>query len=240
MKKLLIFWMIAVMLLATSCNDNQPSTQQIAISKVANYAQNGNQAPTIQDYIHAGVGGVNADNIDAINAFIVGLVYEDVDTVEEIQAIINRLGLSIEENSTIGNIIDNIEENKTTDNETPTSPDTNETNTSEPLVDESKPTLEENTNETNTTEVSPDTNTTEVSPEANETNTSGSEVSTSPESNTTEVSPDTNETNTSGSEVLTSPESNTTSDYSSRCGYYATRYYSQRRKPHHHRSPYKL
>ncbi len=60
MKKLLILWMITVMLIATSCNDNQPSTQQIAISKVANYAQNGNSAPTIQDCID-GL-GINLEN----------------------------------------------------------------------------------------------------------------------------------------------------------------------------------
>jgi len=213
----LFLWMIAVMLIATSCNDNQPSTQQIAISKVANYAQNGNQAPTIQDYIDAGVGGVNADTIDDVNGLILGLEREDVDTATEIQAIIDRLGINLEENITAGDIANQINETNTTDeenvstspnedNETNASetfvPPSEETNTSEPSIDESKPATQENT--TNESE----NNTTTPQEETNETNASETSVPPKEETNTTIEN---NETNQS---VVTPPseETNTTEE----------------------------
>jgi len=66
------------------------NTEEIAIQKIANYADDASAlAPTVEDYEAAGVTGVNADNLEAINAKVLTLVYEDVDTQEEIQALMD-------------------------------------------------------------------------------------------------------------------------------------------------------
>ncbi len=218
MKKLLILWMIAVMLIATSCNDNQPSAQQIAISKVANYAQNGNPAPTIQDYTNAGVEGVNADNLADINHFLLDLEREDVDTRQEIQAIIDRLGLEVEDNSSIDKIVDKINENATLvppSEETNTTIENNETNENTTAPQEETNTTVEN-NETNESEtLVPPSEETNTTVENNETNTSEplnpprEENTTAPQEETN-TTIENNETNESETLVPPSEETNTT------------------------------
>lgn len=83
--------------LFTACgsSSNGDSTQQDAIDTMAAYAENGTPVPTVQDYIDAGVTGVNAENIDAINAALVGLTPADIDTTEEIQEITDGLDVNI-------------------------------------------------------------------------------------------------------------------------------------------------
>ena len=63
----------------------------IAIDHIVQYAQNNSHAPSIQDYIDAEVTGVTEDNLEEVNAVIAGLTKEDVDTKEEIQAIVDSL-----------------------------------------------------------------------------------------------------------------------------------------------------
>jgi len=105
---------ILIMFLFAGCNNKtQQPQQELAIMKIANYAQDNETPPSLQEYIDAGVNGVTADNLNDINAFILDLKYEDVDTLEEIQAIINQLNLSLEEPTTV-------EENKPSSTPQPT------------------------------------------------------------------------------------------------------------------------
>ncbi len=79
---------------------NSETSQTIAINKIKAYANDSTQpTPTIQDYLDAGVTGVTAENILDINAVVEGLIEEDVDTQEEIQALADDLGVVIPTNS---------------------------------------------------------------------------------------------------------------------------------------------
>jgi len=105
---------ILTMFLFAGCNNKtQQLQQEIAIMKIANYAQNHETPPQLQDYIDAEVKGITADNLSDINAFILELNYEDIDTLEEIQAIVNKFNLSLEDNTTV-------EENKPSPTPLPT------------------------------------------------------------------------------------------------------------------------
>ncbi len=68
-----------------------PTAQALAIQAIATYAQEGGMAPSVEVYATAGVSGIDATNLDAANALVLTLVYEDVDTVEEIQALVDGL-----------------------------------------------------------------------------------------------------------------------------------------------------
>ena len=72
-----------------------PTTQEIAIDYIANYAQNGGTPPTVQHYIDAGVEGVTVANLDTINQAVENLTYEDVDTEEELDALALKHGITI-------------------------------------------------------------------------------------------------------------------------------------------------
>jgi len=63
------------------------TTADTALTKIQNYAQNGGTAPTVQDYVDAGVTGVDDDNLNAINAKISGSNTTGVDTLVKIQAL---------------------------------------------------------------------------------------------------------------------------------------------------------
>lgn len=76
-------------------SESNSSAQEVAIETIANYAKNAGLAPTLQNYIKAGVNGVNAENLEKINNKIFELTYEDVDSKEEIQAILDELGIDI-------------------------------------------------------------------------------------------------------------------------------------------------
>lgn len=70
--------------------------QTIAIDKIKAYAEDQTQpVPTVEDYVAAGVVGVTAENLDDMNALVADLTAEDVDTPEEIQAILDDNGLVI-------------------------------------------------------------------------------------------------------------------------------------------------
>lgn len=72
-------------------NSDKSNTAQ---EKIETYALNGIIPPTVQDYIEAGITGVNSNNIDSINKIVENLVTEDVDTREEVQALADQLGIS--------------------------------------------------------------------------------------------------------------------------------------------------
>ncbi|MDQ7046213.1 MAG: PKD domain-containing protein [Sulfurovum sp.] len=67
-----------------------PTAEEVAIAKIGAYADDQNQpTPTVQDYTDAGATVVDANHLDTINNAIAGLTASDVDTTEEIQAVID-------------------------------------------------------------------------------------------------------------------------------------------------------
>jgi ABC-type oligopeptide transport system substrate-binding subunit len=77
---------------SSTSSDN--TVQERAISHIYEYAQHNSSAPTVQDYINAGVSGVTQENLDEVNSVVAGLTKEKVDTKEEIQAIVNSLQIN--------------------------------------------------------------------------------------------------------------------------------------------------
>lgn len=71
--------------------NNTPSAQTLPIQTIATYAEDGGTAPSVEVYTAAGVSGIDATNLDAANVLVLTLVYADVDTQEEIQALVNGL-----------------------------------------------------------------------------------------------------------------------------------------------------
>ena len=89
----------STLLFFTACGGGDGGTttdsQEIAIDRLEAYAANNNNPPTLEDYLDAGVQGVNDDNLDEINAVVNTLDPEDVDSVEEINALVSQLGINI-------------------------------------------------------------------------------------------------------------------------------------------------
>jgi len=80
----------------SNSGDTSQTAKEIALEKITAYAENGNNpSPTLQDYIDAGVTGVNDTNLVEINTIVDGLVAEDVDTQSEIQSLTTQLAISI-------------------------------------------------------------------------------------------------------------------------------------------------
>lgn len=77
-------------------SSEEPTAYDLAIEKFIAYATNGEIAPTEQDYIDVRVQGVSIDNLEEINEVVENLTEEEVDTTEEIQALVDALGLSID------------------------------------------------------------------------------------------------------------------------------------------------
>ena len=71
------------------------SGSSVDLSKFIAFVNGTGPAPTVQDYQDAGVSGVNGDNLASINAFISTLTEPDVDTKDEIQAITDKYGVSL-------------------------------------------------------------------------------------------------------------------------------------------------
>ena len=88
---------IVLTLSACGSGSNNPvsTPQELAIDKIADYAQNSAVEPTLQDYLDAGVTGVDASNLADINTAVEQLTYDDVDTEAEIQAIADSLGIGL-------------------------------------------------------------------------------------------------------------------------------------------------
>jgi len=82
-----------------SGGESGDATQTTAIDKFIAYAQsNGSaEAPTLQDYIDAGVGGVDESKVEELNQVIANLTQEEVDSTEEVQALANSVGVTVPE-----------------------------------------------------------------------------------------------------------------------------------------------
>lgn len=77
-------------------DDGLSTIEELAIEKIKAYAtSNGVSAsPTIQDYIDAGVTGINNSNLADINEVVGNLTASEVDTASELQALANALGIT--------------------------------------------------------------------------------------------------------------------------------------------------
>ncbi|PCH58534.1 MAG: hypothetical protein COC19_08410, partial [SAR86 cluster bacterium] len=65
------------------------ATQLSALEKIANYADDStNPEPSVTDYTAAGVSGVDADNVAAVNELVDAVAKVDADTVVEVDALI--------------------------------------------------------------------------------------------------------------------------------------------------------
>ncbi len=74
---------------AQSIEQTTDVKQLLSLAKIANYADNNtNPAPTVQDYIDAGVTGVDTNNLNAVNAQVDVVTKLDADTVPEVQALV--------------------------------------------------------------------------------------------------------------------------------------------------------
>jgi len=91
------FLLILIILFLHSCEntDNKQTLKQIAITLISSYADGKGAPPTIRNYEDAGIIGVNTRNLGELNLFIRTLVAEDIDTEEELNAVIDALGVSL-------------------------------------------------------------------------------------------------------------------------------------------------
>ena len=76
-----------------ACGNGGKDTKSVAIDKIVAYAQNSGPAPTLQDYLDAGVVGIV--NVKDINEVVKSLTQEEVDTQEELQTIADDLSVTI-------------------------------------------------------------------------------------------------------------------------------------------------
>lgn len=91
----------------SSSDDNSSAgefiAKEVALEKIMAYS-NGESvtAPTLNDYIAAGVSGVTSETLSELNAIVKGLSPEDVDTAEEIKALTTQLGVNTLPNANSG------------------------------------------------------------------------------------------------------------------------------------------
>lgn len=103
MKQLKMLLLSSLVMLFTACGGGSSTSTELpvdlqaeAISKITLYADDPTQpVPTVEDYADAGVEGVTLENIDDVNSVVASLTSSDVDTVEEIQQVVNDLGINI-------------------------------------------------------------------------------------------------------------------------------------------------
>lgn len=68
------------------------NTELVGIAKIKAYSIDQTQAtPTVSDYADTGVSGVNAENLSAMNALVAVRTEQEVDTQEELQALLDSL-----------------------------------------------------------------------------------------------------------------------------------------------------
>ncbi len=92
------FFMASAVVMLTACGggtstDTELTAKELAFQKIETYAENGQIAPSLQDYIDVGVVGITVDNLADINEVVETLIADDVDTTEEIQALADELGV---------------------------------------------------------------------------------------------------------------------------------------------------
>ena len=73
-----------------------PTVKDTALEKIMAYAEDGtNAAPSLKDYIDAGVSGVSSENLAELNAVVDELELVDVDTTTEVIALTTELNINI-------------------------------------------------------------------------------------------------------------------------------------------------
>lgn len=94
-----------------ACDDVDKS--KIALQKISQFAQTAgaSETPQVQDYIDAGVQGVDNTNLATVNLKVAGLSEADVDTVAEIMMILEDLGISIDDPDDDGDNHSNLNDN---------------------------------------------------------------------------------------------------------------------------------
>jgi len=99
---------LMIIALSTSCsgkNGSDTTAQEVAIAKIIVYAQDGVAAPSVQDYIDAGISGITTEELEALNSTVLGLSQEQVDTTQELQALFDALDLSTAQEKALAKII---------------------------------------------------------------------------------------------------------------------------------------
>ena len=104
-------FIIFVMTFLQACGSSDSSNtstnvteQEIALEKIAAYADVGsNPKPTLQDYLDAGVSGVNSENLAELNAVVDGLVAEYVDSTAELDELASKLTTNVLPTANAGN-----------------------------------------------------------------------------------------------------------------------------------------
>lgn len=99
-----ILFSLLLTIFFTACGGNNNTTQNTAIDKLIAYANsNGTStAPTLQDYIDAGVVGVNdEDKLAEVNQIVSGLTEEEVDTTAEVQELADSLDVIVPEDTVL-------------------------------------------------------------------------------------------------------------------------------------------
>ncbi len=96
LKHIKLILLILSLSVLTACGSGSTKTNYSAIDKIILYAKNsGNPKPTLKDYREAGVTGLENINLKELNDKVASLSPEDVDTVEELDAITASLGINI-------------------------------------------------------------------------------------------------------------------------------------------------
>ena len=99
LKKIALFLSVLFLLSACDNGGSNPTTvtaKEKAFAKIIAYAEDGNKAaPTLQDYRDVGVTAATEDNLDQLNAVVESLERIDVDTTEELNALVTQLGVPV-------------------------------------------------------------------------------------------------------------------------------------------------
>ena len=96
MNKIKFALSILILFSLISCGGNSSKADTSIIDKIMLYAlDSSNPTPTLNDYKSLGVSGLDKVNLIDLNAMVSSLAPEDVDTVEELDAITASLGINI-------------------------------------------------------------------------------------------------------------------------------------------------
>jgi len=95
-KNIFLLILLALFIQACESTDDKQTLKEIAITLISNYADGKGPIPTIRNYEDAGIVGVNEQNLNELNLFISTLVAEDIDTEEELNAVVDALGISLD------------------------------------------------------------------------------------------------------------------------------------------------
>jgi hypothetical protein len=99
MKKIILSATTAMFLTACGGGGSSVSAADTASAKIQAYAENNsNPMPSLQDYKDAGVAGVTAANLDALNALVDSKGKADVDSLDELNALVETADTQSEVN----------------------------------------------------------------------------------------------------------------------------------------------